>query len=168
VTAGLRFCTRCGTALQPGLAAPARGSRAAASGALATLDYAAAAAFGVAAAGTLLDWVSVGSFGVSAWNGDARFRIADWLGVTAPIDAIVAVVLALAGAAAVLMPGVFAARKSVVVVAAGAGLVLLGALQVYYFLDQDLDLGNVGIGLWVVMAAGGAAVLCGVAGASQK
>jgi hypothetical protein len=165
VKAGLRFCTRCGTPLQPGLVAPAR---AASARALASLDYAAAAAFGVAAVATLLDWVTVGSFGVSAWNGDARFRIAAWLDVTAPVDAIVAVVVAIAGAAAVLVASSYVRRKSLLVIVAGAGLALLGALEVYYFLDQDLELENVGIGLWVLLAAGGAAVLCGVAGANQK
>jgi hypothetical protein len=137
----------------------------AAGGALSVLDYAVIAAFSAAAAGTLLDWVTVGSFGANGWKGDSQFRVAAWLDMTDPIDALIVVAAAIAGAAAVLMgTRLLQAVKAPIVMAAGLALVIVGALEVYYILDQDLKLGNVGLGVWVIVAGGGAAIFLGLSG----
>ena len=171
VASGRRFCTKCGKPITADASAPPTTgqlvqqptAQPTAAGealkALSPLKWVVAGGFAVAALGTFLDWISFNGFGFSGWYGDGRFRIAEWIGVTAPIDALLVVTLAAGGAVALLAPFLGKAVPQIPYATAIAGGLIIGvaALQVYFILDIGGDLGSVGIGLWAIIVGGAAA-----------
>lgn len=135
------------------------------------LHFAALAGFVVAVLGSFLAWLRVSgnnrSETVNAWSSDAQFRFADWFSIDAPLDALL--ILVLAGAGAYLLFGrVLGSNVSSVpfgVAAAGFGIALIGILN-WIFIDSessrvvnpDLD---VGFGVYLVVLGGAAAAVSG-------
>jgi hypothetical protein len=100
----------------------------------------------LAAISTLLPWAGVSAFGfsetASAWNSDLGegLRLADWLSAGFPLDAVVIVLLALAGAYIVIAPLMGWAPVSVPYAALGIGVLLtvLGVLN-YLHIENETD-----------------------------
>jgi hypothetical protein len=171
LTPGRRFCTRCGYSLTGAAAAAAPARSGAASGPLlasfAPTELGVLAGLALAAIGTLLDWARFSGVGVTGWNGDARFRVANWLDVAAPIDAILVVALVVVGAAVMVHPAMRTAKRTALLGTAAAGLALavLGLLQVVYIRDFGV---SVGVGVYAIIVGGGAATALGVMSAYRE
>jgi predicted nucleic acid-binding Zn ribbon protein len=154
VQPGRRFCTRCGASMTG--EAPARRARPRASGSLQAYELLMAGGFALAVIGTLLEWISFGPEGVSGWNTDSRFRIAEWLGVTAPIDA-AAIAIVAAGGAYLLLGSRFGLQVPALPFgpsAAGGVIAALGVLEWLYIDDVGQGLVDPGIGIYAVIVAG--------------
>ena len=121
----------------------------------------------VAVLGTVLEWASVGAFGISGWNGDARFRLADWLDVTAPVDAVAVVALAAVGGYLLLAPllGRVLPHIPYAAGAVGAAIGVLGILEYLYVQDLGSGVGvSTGVGVFALIVGGGAAAVLGFLG----
>jgi hypothetical protein len=170
IAPGRRFCTSCGFSLTGAPAAAAAApARAAGAGlkSLAPLQMGVLGGLAAAAVGTILDWAKFGPIGINAWNGDARFQIADWLSMTAPIDAIVILALAAGGAYLLLAPlaGMTPVKIPYGAVGAGAAVAIVGILNFLYINDLGgaADFGisiDPGIGLFLAIGGGAAAAVC--------
>jgi hypothetical protein len=134
--------------------------------------------FAAAIAGTFFGWFRVSngprSEAISAWDGEAQFRFADWLAVDAPIDALLVVLLAglgvywllgrLMGGAAAAVPGGLPLL--------GGLITLVGALNWLYIEDQRdgilaFDV-SIAFGLYLVVLGGILAAVCGYLEAQQE
>lgn len=143
------------------LIAPSRPSPAGGSG-MTPITLGVLGGLAAAALGTFLAWVSVGDLSASGWNGDAQFRIAKLLGITAPIDALVIVVLAAGGLFVVLAPrlGRSAPRIPAASLLAGALIAAIGVLEFLYVRSEGQGVVNPGLGIYLVIAGGAAAAVC--------
>jgi hypothetical protein len=135
--------------------------------------------YALAAIATFFDWFSADALGisvsVSGWSDGVRFRVADWLGVTAPIDALLVIALAALGLIAFFAPRYLEARYLEVVRrlpypgAVPAGLiVVLALLQLQFLTSERGELGNVGFGVWAMLIGGGVAIVGSVAAADKS
>jgi hypothetical protein len=133
--------------------------------------------YALAAIATFLDWFSADALGisvsVSGWSDGVRFRVADWLGVTAPIDALLIIALAALGMIAFFAPRYLEARSLEIVrrlpypSAVPAGLIIvLAVLQIQFLTSERGELGNVGFGIWAMLVGGGVALIGAVAAAA--
>lgn len=110
----------------------------------------------VAALGTALDWVTFQGFGASGWSGDSRFRIAEWVGESAPIDAAIIGALAAVGAILLLGPllGIQAPAAPNASWIIGSAIAALGVLEWVYIGDQGQGQIGRGIGIYLVIIGG--------------
>lgn len=115
-----------------------------------------AGGFALAIIGTLLEWISFGPVSASGWNTDSRFRIAEWLGVTAPIDAAIIAIVAALGVYLLLGPrlGLQVPALPFGASAAGAVVAALGALEWVYIDDTGQGVIDPGIGIYAIIVAG--------------
>lgn len=129
------------------------------------------AAFGLAAVATFLDWFTFGSRGATGWADHTRYKIADVLKVTAPIDAIV--ILALAGAGAFMLLAPLLGRRAPAIPFATliAGVALAGVGVAEYLYIHDVSGGvpglDVGIGVYLLIGAGAVAAVCSLIAAQR-
>jgi hypothetical protein len=156
VQPGRRFCTQCGSSLT-GAPPAARAARpAAAAGSLTAYEIVMAGGFALAIVGTLLEWISFGPVSASGWNSDSRFRIAEWLDVTAPIDAAIIAIAAALGAYLLLGPrfGFQVPALPFGPSAAGTVIAALGVLEWVYIDDVGQGVIDPGIGIYAIIIAG--------------
>ena len=155
VQPGRRFCTSCGHSMT----GPAPARRVAAGGAFTLTDMFIAAGLAVSVVATLLDWISGGGQGVSGWDGDSRFRVAEWLGVTAPVDAAIVVAAAVLGALLWFGPRFGIQTPNLPAPAISGGAVLgIGILEWLYIDDVGAGFFDPAIGIYLLIL-GGAAIL---------
>jgi len=165
-----RFCPACGTAAPEPVPLPVARATAAAASPIFAIGFAAGCALALLA--TFLPWVSIsrGKFFVNGWHPLAFFQVSDWFGVRqGRWDAIVVVLLAVAGLALVppLLRGLGIAFD--IAAAAAGGLILLSGLIEIRYIHAQLPKGvSVGIGVYLLVVAGLVATGCAVAGAVQR
>jgi hypothetical protein len=118
----------------------------------------------------MLDWAKVGPVGINAWDGDAAFQVADWMGTTSPIDAVVILALAVAGAYLVLAPlfGMTAPRIPFATLALGVAVAVIGVANLLYVSDlggPDAEAFGLSIdpGIGIFAAIGGGILAAGCA-----
>ena len=189
IPAGRRFCTNCGYSLggapaaagrPPAAARPAGGGFSVSS--LQPLQFGIIGGAALAAIGTFLEWVKVGPFKASGWDGDLadELRIGKLIKSGIPVDAIVIVVLAALALYFLLGPmlGMQVPAIPFATVGIGAVIVIVGVLNYLLIKDQidKLKAGaggfgadaSVGMGLYLVIAGGAVAAVCAFLDQQQR
>ena len=171
IAPGRRFCTSCGNPVHAGVRATPRST--VSPGASTPVPWVkgrsrselmVAGGYVLAAIATFLAWFTFDTAGisisVSGWDDGVRFRVADWFGTTAPVDALLVVALAILGMIASFAPRYLqVVRRLPHPGAIPAGLIVLLAVLEIQLITRDAgELGNVGIGIWAMLIGGGVAL----------
>lgn len=145
--------------------------RARSSSSLPPLQIAALAGFGAAIVATLFAWLRVSSGfrseAVNGWNSEAQYRVADWLSLDAPIDALLVIVIAGLGIYLLLgrVLGSNVPALPYVVAACGLALAIIGVLNWIYIDSEGNRVVNpdlsVGFGVYLLIIGGAVAAFCG-------